>query len=68
MSPGTLLTHAPMDKDVLPDHAYFHVLLDVADSLDFIMVQYYNGVTRPAKLGIKGVLPGRSEGFSAYDI
>lgn len=37
------LTHAPMEPDMVPGKAYFDVLVEVADSLDFLMPQYYNG-------------------------
>ncbi|KAJ9463162.1 hypothetical protein DIPPA_30791 [Diplonema papillatum] len=45
--PSKEISHAPMDADMVPGKAYFSVLKDVASSLDFIMVQYYNGITRP---------------------
>ena len=41
--PNTELTHAPMDPDVVPGTGYFNVLEEIADSLDFLMPQYYNG-------------------------
>jgi len=45
---GAELTHAPMDSDMVPGKAYYDVVLrNVASSLDFLMPQYYNGVTRP---------------------
>jgi len=40
------LTHAPMESDMKPGKAYFNVLKEVADSLDFLMPQYYNGYVR----------------------
>jgi hypothetical protein len=40
------LTHAPMEPDVTPGTGYYNVLKDVADSLDFLMPQYYNGFVR----------------------
>jgi len=46
MQPGSELTHAPMEPDMEPDKAYFHVLKEVASSLDFLMPQYYNGYVR----------------------
>jgi len=46
MPAGSELTHAPMEPDMEPDTAYFNVLKSVADSLDFLMPQYYNGYVR----------------------
>jgi hypothetical protein len=34
---GSIVTHAPMDADVVPGTAYYDVLVDVASSLDFLM-------------------------------
>lgn len=47
---GSEVTHAPMDGDMVPGKGYFEVLKEkeVADSLDFIMPQYYNGIVKPA--------------------
>jgi len=44
---GSELTHAPMEPDMEPDTAYFKVLKQVANKLDFLMPQYYNGFIRP---------------------
>jgi len=44
---GAELTHAPMDSDMVPGKGYYNVIKNVADSLDFLMPQYYNGITRP---------------------
>merc|ERR1711862_41436 len=49
---GSIVTHAPMDPDLLPTTEYYQILKDVSSSLDFIMPQYYNGYTRPALDGI----------------
>merc|ERR1711935_569660 len=43
MQTGSELTHAPMEPDIMPGKAYYDVLVEVADSLDFLMPQYYNG-------------------------
>jgi len=48
---GSILTHAPMDIDVTEGTDYFNLLKDVSHTLDFLMPQYYNGITRPAALG-----------------
>jgi len=44
---GAELTHAPMEPDLMPGTGYFKVMQDVADKLDFLMPQYYNGYIRP---------------------
>ncbi|KAL7548776.1 hypothetical protein ACHAWF_012027 [Thalassiosira exigua] len=50
-----VLTHAPMDTDVASgSSAYFQILQDRSSDLDFVMPQFYNGVTRPALDGIDG--------------
>lgn len=51
---GKLLTHAPMDSDLVAGSPYFNIISSVADDLDFVMPQYYNGVTRP---GVDGLAP-----------
>jgi hypothetical protein len=35
---GSIVTHAPIDADVVPGTGYYNVLVNVASSLDFIMV------------------------------
>merc|ERR1711933_178542 len=63
---GSLVTHAPMDPDVLPTTEYYQILKDVSSSIDFIMPQYYNGYTRPAIDGIDGTGSGSISGLSHY--
>jgi len=41
-----IVTHAPMDADLVPDSAYFRMIQRLPYTLDFLMPQYYNGVTR----------------------
>jgi len=49
-----VVTHAPMDTDLTPStSAYFQILRERRADLDFLMPQFYNGVTRPAG-GIDG--------------
>jgi len=52
------VTHAPMDSDLVPDSKYFQILKDLRDSLDFLMPQFYNGVTRPGLDGVDGTGSG----------
>jgi hypothetical protein len=46
LSEGSIVTHAPMDADLVPGTAYYDVLVNIASSLDFLMPQYYNGIVR----------------------
>lgn len=62
--PGRIVTHAPMDSDLLPGSAYFSILQNTAWALDFLMPQYYNGVTRPA---IDGIQNSGSGAIAALD-
>jgi chitinase len=63
---GSLVTHAPMDPDLLPSTEYYQILKDVSSSIDFIMPQYYNGYTRPAIDGIDGTGSGSISALSHY--
>merc|ERR1719266_1530385 len=49
LSPGKELAHAPMDPDLTPGKGYYDLIRTWGqnDVLDFIMPQYYNGLTRP---------------------
>ena len=54
-----ILTHAPMDGDLTPStSAYFQILKSQRADLDFLMPQFYNGVTRPAADGVAGTGSG----------
>jgi len=44
---NAILAHAPMDADLVPGSAYFDILKNQAHEIDFLMPQYYNGITRP---------------------
>ena len=49
------VTHAPMDSDLTPSTSkYFQILKARRADLDFLMPQFYNGVTRPATDGFSG--------------
>lgn len=41
-----------MEPHIRPGQAYFDILQDSAQFIDFIMVQYYNGFVKPGKDGI----------------
>lgn len=42
-----LVTHAPMDSELELGDPYFDIVATVADDLDFLMPQYYNGGRSP---------------------
>jgi hypothetical protein len=63
---GSVVTHAPMDSDAVPGKAYYNVLVNVASSLDFLMPQYYNGVTRPVTDGVDGTGVGTQSALQHY--
>ena len=51
---GSLVTHAPMEPDVMPGRGYYNVMKETAASVDFVMPQYYNANSRPALDGLAG--------------
>ena len=54
-----IVTHAPMDVDLTPKTSkYFQILKARRDDLDFLMPQFYNGVTRPVTDGVGGIGAG----------
>jgi hypothetical protein len=55
-----------MDVDLEPHKAYFQLLKDISHTLDFIMPQYYNGVTRPVLDGIDGTGAGSASALTHY--
>jgi LysM repeat protein len=63
---GSIVTHAPMDSDLVAGKGYYEVLRSVSSSLSFLMPQYYNGITRPVLDGIAGQGPGRTSALSHY--
>ena len=64
---GSIVTHAPMDTDVVPGTKYFELLTDIAPYIDFLMPQYYNGVTRPVIDGIANRGSGAMAAITHYD-
>jgi hypothetical protein len=53
------VTHAPMDSDLTPASSmYFQILHNRRADLDFLMPQFYNGVTRPAVDGVDDSVVG----------
>jgi LysM repeat protein len=63
---GSIVTHAPMDSDLVAGKGYYEVLRSVSASLSFLMPQYYNGITRPALDGIAGQGAGQTSALSHY--
>lgn len=61
------ITHAPMDSDIVPGKPYYDDVLSVSGQyLDFLMPQYYNGITRPALDGINNSGVGAMAALSHY--
>ena len=56
------VSHAPMENALRPGQAYFDILTDNAMHVDFLMPQYYNAYTYPARDGLTAV---GSAGYSA---
>jgi hypothetical protein len=65
---GSIVTHAPMDSDLQQGGGYYNVLKQVSSSLDFLMPQYYNGITRPAIDGISNSGAGQVSALSNYNM
>jgi chitinase len=49
LPPGSTVAHVPMDVDLVPETEYYKLLTRLADQdyVDFVMPQYYNGITKP---------------------
>jgi chitinase len=63
------ITHAPMDTDVSrPDSKYFQILKARRNDLDFLMPQFYNGVTRPGVDGVAGTGAGSMSAASLFGL
>lgn len=61
------LSHAPMDADLTIDSEYYKILKARNADLDFLMPQFYNGVTRAVTDGIEGTANGPSSAVSIYN-
>ncbi len=44
---GYELMHAPMDSDMVSTTEYYNILKGLNSQLDMILIQFYNGVSRP---------------------
>ena len=60
------LTHAPMDVDLIPTSAYYQILKARRNDLDFLMPQFYNGITRPVTDGFAASGAGLTSAASVY--
>lgn len=60
------LTHAPMDVDLLTDSPYYLILQSLSSNLDFLMPQFYNGITRPIEDGFANSDAGDSSAATVY--
>lgn len=63
---GYELTHAPMDAD-LDGSVYYDILKERSSDLDFLMPQFYNGITRPVPDGFASSGTGTVSAKSVYD-
>ena len=68
LPPGSEITHAPMDSDIIPGEPYYDdILMSTGHLLDFLMPQYYNGATRPVSDGIDGSGAGQMSALVHYN-
>jgi len=44
---NAIITHVPMDSDVVPGHLYYNVIQQLRNTLSYLLVQYYNGPNNP---------------------
>ena len=58
---GSIVSHAPIDADLLPGKGYYEALKSVSSSLSFLNVQYYNGITNAITNGLSGTGNGASQ-------
>ena len=64
---GYELTHAPMDTDLVSSSEYYKILQEQNANLNFLMPQFYNGVTRPVTDGVTASSAGRVSAVSMFD-
>jgi len=64
---GSVVTHTPMDSDIVPGTAYYDILKQFSSSVDMVMPQYYNGITRPVLDGIGGIGAGSMSALEHYN-
>ena len=66
---GYELTHAPMDIDISrTDSKYYQILKTHNADLNFLLPQFYNGVTRPIADGVDGTGQGSMSATSIFSL
>jgi len=64
---ASVITHAPMDADVVPGTAYYALMQELAPSdIDYLLPQYYNGITKAHLDGFTGTGQGSVSAFNHY--
>ncbi|KAL7533006.1 hypothetical protein ACHAXR_004990 [Thalassiosira sp. AJA248-18] len=61
------LSHVPMDSDMVTDSPYYTILKEESANLNYVMPQFYNGVTRPAQDGFADNGVGNVSALSIYN-
>lgn len=60
------LSHVPMDSDMVASSKYYKLLKAQHWNLDFLQVQFYNGITRPVLDGFGNSGSGQVSAASVY--
>ncbi len=60
------LSHVPMDSDMVPSSPYYQILKAQHWNVNFVAVQFYNSITRPALDGFDGSGSGQVSASSIY--
>ena len=63
---GSLISHSIQDIDLIPESQYDSLLSNLSSQLDFLMVHYYNGFSRPIIDGIEAATSERISALSHY--
>ena len=63
---GSLISHSIQDYDLIPESQYYSLLSNLSSQLDFLMVHYYNGHSRPILDGIHAPESERISALSHY--
>lgn len=60
------LSHVPMDSDMVPSSPYYQILKAQHWNMNYVAVQFYNSITRPALDGFDGSGSGQVSASSIY--
>lgn len=60
------LSHVPMDSDMVPSSPYYQILKAQHWNVNYVAVQFYNSITRPALDGFDGSGSGQVSASSIY--